>query len=107
MKQVRRLTTLAVFATFSVASVAAGQQKPAPTAQNGNSEGKAGQPIKRLADGHPDLNGFWASGTGPDTPVGGFGAPDPGLRRGDNGARARLGGPKQTPHQAAMVRKEQ
>ena len=105
MKQVRRLTTLAVLATFSVASVTVGQQKPAPTAQNGNSEAKTVQPIKRLADGHPDLNGFWASGTGPDTPVGGFGAPDPSLRRGDNGARARLADPNQPPYKPELIEK--
>ena len=105
MKQVRRLTKLAVFAIFCVASMAAGQQKPAPNTQNGNSDAKSAQPIKRLADGHPDLNGFWASGTGPDTPVGGFGAPDPGFRRGDNGARARLADPNQPPYKPELVEK--
>jgi hypothetical protein len=106
MRQVRRLTTLAVFAIFCAASMTgAGQQKPAPASQSGNPESKSAQPIKRLADGDPDLNGFWLSGTGPDTPVGGFGAPDPSFRRGDNGARARLADPNQPPYKPELIDK--
>jgi hypothetical protein len=106
MRQVRRLTTLAVFAICCAASIAAaGQEKPAPAAQKANGESTAAQPTKRLADGHPDLNGFWASGTGPDTPVGGFGAPDPSFRRGDNGARARLADPNQPPYKPELIDK--
>src|SRR5713226_7917851 len=83
---------------------AAGQQKSAPAART-NGEVPSAQSIKRLADGHPDLNGFWASGTGPDTPVGGFGPPDPSFRRGDNGARARLADPNQPPYKPELIDK--
>src|SRR5690242_21333238 len=78
------------------------QQKPA---QKESKQTTTAQPIRRLADGHPDLNGFWASGTGPDTPVGGFGPPDPNFRRGDNGARARLADPNQPPYKPELIDK--
>src|ERR1700730_689679 len=106
MRQVRRLTTLAAFAIFCAASIAAaGQEKPAPAAQKANGESTPAQPTKRLGDRHPDLNGLWASGTGPDTPVGGFGAPDPSFRRGDNGARARQSDPNQPPYKPELIDK--
>jgi hypothetical protein len=51
------------------------------------------------------LNGFWASGAGPDTPVGGFGPSDPSFRRGDNGARERLADPNQPPYKPELIDK--
>src|SRR5216110_1579874 len=37
----------------------------------------AKKPTPKLADGHPDLNGYWATGRGPDTPVNSeFGQPN-------------------------------
>src|SRR5437660_12918604 len=83
---------------------AACKQKPARATQEANRQASA-QPIRRLADGHPDLNGFWASGAGPDTPVGGFGPSDPSVRRGDNGARARLADPNQPPYKPELNEK--
>src|SRR5260370_8052089 len=76
---------------------AAGQQKSAPAART-KGEAPSAQPTKRLADGHPDLNGFWASGTGPDTPVGGFWPPHPRFRPAHNGPPARLPNPNPPPH---------
>ena len=65
------------------------------------------QPPKRLADGHPDLNGFWLSSAGADTPVGGFaGINTPGAnRRGGNGAAARLADPNQPPYKVELLPK--
>ena len=41
----------------------------------GQNEGShADQPIARLADGHPNLNGFWMNNRGSDPPVGEFGS---------------------------------
>src|SRR5260370_23043282 len=85
---------------------AAGQQKSAPAART-NGEVPSAQSIKRLADGHPDLNGFWASGTGPDTPVGGFGPPDPDFRPGGNYAPARHAVPNMPPHMPQSILKDQ
>jgi len=80
------------------------QQKPAP-AEKESKPTTSAQPIRRLADGHPDLNGFWASGAGPDTPVGGFGPGDPNVRRGDNGARERQADPNQPPYKPELAEK--
>jgi hypothetical protein len=100
---------LAIFAIFSAIlwlapMPAASQQKPA-AAPKPSEQAASAQPVRRLPDGHPDLNGFWASGTGPDTPVGGFGPPDPNFRRGDNGARARLADPNQPPYKPELLAK--
>jgi len=63
------VTALAVFALLPIASPpAAAQQSPVRTAPTANTEDPAAKPTPRLADGHPDLNGFWAIGRGPDTP---------------------------------------
>ena len=87
----------------SLASVAVqARQNPAPKTKT---ETVAAQSAPRLSDGHPDLNGFWASGTGPDTPVGGFGPADPKFRRGDNGARERLADPNQPPYKPELMEK--
>jgi len=100
------LLLVAVVAFSCLAAIpAACQQKPAGDAQKTSGQGVSAQAVRRLADGHPDLNGFWASGTGPDTPVGGFGPPDPNFRRGDNGARARLADPNQPPYKPELLEK--
>jgi hypothetical protein len=44
------------------------QQAPAPAAT------KPSQPVKRLPDGHPDLNGFYMNNRGADPSVGEFGS---------------------------------
>ncbi len=84
----------------------AGQQSaPSTTKGKNDASSSSTQEVKRLPDGHPDLNGFWASSAGPDTPVGGFGPPDPSYRRGDNGARARQSDPNQPPYKPELLAK--
>lgn len=96
-----RLKTALALAALSFAGTAApGRQAPAP-----QKVGKSAK-LRRLADGHPDLNGFWASSSGADTPVGAtFGPADPNFRRGDNGARARLADPNQPPYKPELTEK--
>ncbi|PYU27817.1 MAG: hypothetical protein DMG32_05015 [Acidobacteria bacterium] len=100
------LATMAVLTILCAAPMpAASQQKSAAGAPKAAPDVPSARPIRRLADGHPDLNGFWASSAGPDTPVGGFGPPDPNVRRGDNGARARLADPNQPPYKPELLEK--
>jgi hypothetical protein len=90
---------------------AAGQESPAPVAQNAN-QGASSAPVRRLADGHPDLNGFYASSSGPDTPVGATFGPQP--RRAGRGpgaggelaaAKARHDDPNQPPYKPELLAK--
>lgn len=91
---------------------AAGQQASAPAAANASQDAKPAQPVPRLADGHPDLNGFWASSSGPDTPVGATFGPRP--PRGGRGAgaggevaaaKARHDDPNQPPYKPELLAK--
>ena len=102
------VTTMAVLALFSFASLpAAPQQSPVPTAPNANSGDPAAKPTPRLVDGHPDLNGFWAIGRGPDTPVNSeFGQRNPSIRRGDaRNAAAQYADPNQPPYKPELMEK--
>jgi hypothetical protein len=85
------VTALAVLALLPIASLpAAAQQSPVRPAPTANADDPAAKPTPRLADGHPDLNGFWAIGRGPDTPVGsGFGQRNPNIKRAKPGTRRR------------------
>src|SRR5881628_1553730 len=78
------VTMLAVFALLA-ALPAAAQQRRAPAAPAAKAaDDPASKPTPKLADGHPDLNGFWAIGRGPDTPVNSeFGERSPFIKRGD------------------------
>ena len=99
--------TVAVLALLYVASLPARCQQT-PAAPNANRNALSAQPVLRLADGHPDLNGFWASGSGPDTPVGSsFGPPrDPNIKRGDwAGAKAQAADPNQPPYKPELIAK--
>ena len=83
MKIALTTVTLAALVCVPVANVLA-QRAAAPVRSNANNADPAARPTPRLADGHPNLNGFWAIGRGPDTPVGsGFGDRDPNIKRGD------------------------
>jgi hypothetical protein len=98
--------TVAVLAVSYIAPIAGVcQQTSAPARQNANKDATSAGPIRRLADGHPDLNGFWTSSAGPDTPVGGFGPPDRNISRGDNGAKARNADPNQPPYKPELMQK--
>src|ERR1700676_4309594 len=88
LRQGSSFATAAVLAILYSAPIPVeGRQTSPPSTQNANKDATSAGPIRRLADGHPDLNGFWTSSAGPDTPVGGFGPPDRNIRRGDNGAK--------------------
>jgi len=97
-------TLVLVFFCFITMQTAAQQTAPADSA-NADKSAPSAQPLRRLSDGHPDLNGFWASGAGPDTPVGGFGAPERPFKRGDNGAKARQADPNQPPYKPELMDK--
>jgi hypothetical protein len=104
MKLRTSLATIAVIASLYLAPLPTACQQTSPSAEP---KGASAQPLRRLADGHPDLNGFWASSSGPDTPVGAtFGEP-PGqnFRRGDNGAKARNADPNQPPYKPELADK--
>ena len=64
MKVIAALSVLALAAT----STATAQQR-APAPASANADDPAKKPTPKLPDGHPDLNGYWAVGRGPDTPV--------------------------------------
>ena len=86
---------------------AAAQQSSAPAARNANNHDPAAMPTPRLSDGHPDLNGFWAIGRGPDTPVNsGFGQRNPDIKRGDaRNAAAQYADPNQPPYKPELKAK--
>jgi hypothetical protein len=102
--------TMAVLALVGGTSPAvAAQRSSVPTAPKANSDDPATKPTPRLADGHPDLNGFWAVGRGPDTPVNSaFGDRDPNIKRGDaRNAAAQYADPNQPPYRPELMAKVQ
>jgi len=104
------VTTLGVFAFLAVAALPAAAQRapaPAPAAPRANNDDPAARPTPRLADGHPDLNGFWAIGRGPDTPVNSeFGERNPYIKRGDaRNAAAQYADPNQPPYKPELKAK--
>jgi hypothetical protein len=87
---------------FSQESSAAASQK---TNQKADKSADSAQSMRRLPDGHPDFNGFWASSSGPDTPVGAtFGPRDPSVSERDN-AKQRLADPNQPPYKPELMDK--
>jgi hypothetical protein len=100
--------TLAVLVCVSATSLVA-QRAAAPARTNATSADPAARPTPRMADGHPNLNGFWAIGRGPDTPVGsGFGERDPNIRRGEaRNAAAQYADPNQPPYKPELLPKVQ
>jgi hypothetical protein len=104
------LVTAALLAfVYMAPAPAVGQKAPAAaTAPNANKDAAPAQPIPRLPDGHPNLNGFYASSSGPDTPVGATFGPRPprtGVGRGGNGAKARAADPNQPPYKPELLAK--
>ncbi len=100
------LVAASVFALLCIGSMPArGQQAPVPATPKAE-PAKPTQPVKRLADGHPDMNGFWASSSGPDTPVSAtFGPRDPDAKRGAGGAKERSEDPNQPPYKPELMAK--
>jgi hypothetical protein len=99
------LTALAAL-TFVAAAPAWAQQRPAAPTQ-ANADDPAKKPTPKLADGHPDLNGFWATGRGPDTPVNSeFGQRNPFVKRGDwRNAKEAYADPNQPPYKPELKAK--
>lgn len=91
-----------------VVPAAAQQQQTAPPLRSAaNAADPAIRPTPRLADGHPDLNGFWAVGRGPDTPVNSaFGGRSAYIKRGDaRNAAAQYADPNQPPYKPELKAK--
>jgi hypothetical protein len=84
-------------------------QRAAPARQNASSSDPAARPTPRMADRPPNLNGFWAIGRGPDTPVGSsFGERDPNIKRGEaRNAAAQYADPNQPPYKPELLAKVQ
>jgi hypothetical protein len=104
------LVTTAVLTIFyMIAMPVEGQQGSAPAPKAGKSTAPA-QRVRRLADGHPNLNGFYASSSGIDTPVGADFGP---LPKGAGGggelaaAKARHADPNQPPYKPELLAKVQ
>jgi len=80
MKFITSLALLAALAALPAAAQQRGAAAPAPNTAADPSK----KPTPKLADGRPDLNGYWAIGRGPDTPVNSeFGQRNPFIKRGD------------------------
>ena len=89
-----------------IAMPAAAQQRPAATpAPAANDPAKKATP--KLSDGHPDLNGYWAIGRGPDTPVNSeFGQRNAFIKRGDwRNAKEAYADPNQPPYKPELKAK--
>jgi len=82
-------------------------QRAAGAAPAANADDPAKKPTPRLRDGHPDLNGFWAAGRGPDTPVGSsFGERNAFIKRGEaRNAAAQYADPNQPPYKPELIAK--
>jgi hypothetical protein len=110
MRVAVRMMTLAALAFLSVATLpVAAQRGAAPAQPPSTGANPASKQTPRLADGHPDLNGFWAVGRGPDTPVGsGFGERNPYIKRGEaRNAAAQYADPNQPPYKPELLAKVQ
>jgi hypothetical protein len=101
-----KMMMAAALLVVSTASAATAQQRPSAAAP-ATAPDPAKKPTPRLADGHPDLNGYWAVGRGPDTPVNSeFGPRNPFIKRGDwPNARAAYADPNQPPYKPELQAK--
>jgi hypothetical protein len=104
------------FRTYGIGSIVllaiaagalAGQRAAAPQAAPAAADDPSKKPTPKLADGHPDLNGYWAVGRGPDTPVNSeFGRRTPFIVRGDwRNAKEAYADPNQPPYKEALKAK--
>src|SRR6266850_8533393 len=101
----KMIASFALVLAALVALPAAAQQRPAAPAAPPDDPAKKATP--KLADGHPDLNGYWAIGRGPDTPVNSeFGERNPYIKRGDaRNAAAQYADPNQPPYKPELKAK--
>src|SRR5579864_4522363 len=110
--KIRLPVTMAIAASVPVLLLMLGAAARQQTSTQTNDSKATSQPIPRLADGHPDLNGFYASSSGPDTPVGATFGPRPrgaGRRPGGGdeiaAATARHDDPNQPPYKPELLAK--
>src|SRR5436190_15143895 len=98
------LAALALLVVTAPAATA--QQRPAPPAAPAAAD-PTKKPMPKLPDGHPDLNGYWAIGRGPDTPVNSeFGQRNPFIKRGDwRNAKEAYADPNQPPYKPELKAK--
>jgi hypothetical protein len=96
----------AVLATVSITLVTTGAAS-AQTPSAASAQDPSSKPTPKLADGHPDLNGYWAIGRGPDTPVNSeFGQRNPFIKRGDwRNAKEAYADPNQPPYKPELKAK--
>jgi len=101
------VTTVALSAALYLVGPAVSAQRAAgPAAAPPAGDDPARKPTPRLRDGHPDLNGFWAIGRGPDTPVGSsFGERNAFIKRGARNAAAQYADPNQPPYKPELMPK--
>jgi hypothetical protein len=111
-RMTRTVHTLAAGIVVIVASTSGrpawAQQAPArPAPAAAKAADPAAKPTPRLADRHPDLNGFWAIGRGPDTPVNSeFGTRNAFIKRGDaRNAAAQYADANQPPYKPELKSK--
>ena len=97
------LVALALVVAVPVAAQQRGAAAPAPAPAADPSK----KPTPKLADGHPDLNGYWAIGRGPDTPVNSeFGQRNAFIKRGDwRNAKEAYADPNQPPYKPELKAK--
>jgi len=98
-----KIRTIAV-ALLMLGSTASAQTQ---TAASAPAQDPSKKPTPKLADGHPNLNGFWAIGRGPDTPVNNeFGQRNPFIKRGDwRNAKEAYADPNQPPYKPELQSK--
>ncbi|PYR63239.1 MAG: hypothetical protein DMF88_25675, partial [Acidobacteria bacterium] len=103
MKFITSLALLAALAALPAAAQQRGAAAPAPNTAADPSK----KPTPKLADGRPDLNGYWAIGRGPDTPVNSeFGQRNSFIKRGDwRNAKEAYADPNQPPYKPALKAK--
>src|ERR1044071_4890606 len=105
MWRMKLLTLVLIAAALTPVAQPQRQQPPAPAAPAAADPSK--KPTPKLADGHPDLNGYWAISRGPDTPVNSeFGQRNPFIKRGDwRNAKEAYADPNQPPYKPELKAK--
>src|ERR1041384_4675688 len=102
MWRMKPLTLVLIAAALTPVAAQPQRQQPAPAAAAAADPSK--KPTPKLADGHPDLNGYWAISRGPDTPVNSeFGQRNPFIKRGDwRNAKEAYADPNQPPYKPEL-----